>query len=205
MGHFENSEDGVDKAIKERLGDPLLPSDTAAEKLQGAGEESTAKARINDSIGDDDEDDDDYENFLQNELASMGDDAVELWNKIKERDARLARQREEETRVQALRACSLEGLRSDIQALTEASTEVMRSHHNGEALVKLRDSIIHNKKMDAKIKQLENENEMLKKKLSAALDKSGDAVASKSDGESSIICPYFGGIDADSFNYSFPE
>ena len=62
----------------------------------------------------------------------------------------------------------------------------MRSHHNGEALVKLRDSIIQNKKMGAKIKQLENENEMLKKKLSAALG----TADSESDGESSICSRY---------------
>ena len=88
-----------------------------------------------------------------------------MWNEILERDARLAKQRQEGAQVQASCACSLEGLRSDVQALTEASTEVMKSYHNGEALVKLRDSIIQIKKMGAKIKQLETENEMLKKKL----------------------------------------
>ena len=61
MDRFDINKDGIDKAIKERLGD-----DTAAEKVQGVGEESTAKVRINDDIGDDDEEDE--EDYFLREL-----------------------------------------------------------------------------------------------------------------------------------------
>ena len=150
---------------------------------------SRAPSRINDYVCPDDDDDDDFgENFLQNELASMGEDAVEFWKKIQERDAR---QRQEETRAQTIElklesrrqaaetmnhnqqlqsevmggieqnAESLEEIRSEMRTFAEASTEAMRASRNGDTVVKLRDSAIKNKQLKKRNAELENEKEAL--------------------------------------------
>ena len=110
-----------------------------------------------------------------------------------ERDARMARERREDLRTQTdelvrnsskktamvieavgQNANSLEGLRSDIQVFAQASTEAMRSHHNGKVMVQLRDSTIKNKKKDDEIKRLKSEMKELKAKIAAG-GSDGDA------------------------------
>lgn len=103
-----------------------------------------------------------------------------------EREARMARERREDLRRQTNElvldsskktamvmeavghnANSLEGLRSDLQVFTQASTEAMRYHRNGEVMVQLRDSTIKNKKQHDEIKRLKSEVAGLKAQIAA--------------------------------------
>ena len=206
--HRVDSEEEKEEEVKEAeeeekvasASDPVLSPDTSPSEVLVGEESNVVPSRIDD---DDDDDDDEGEDYFLDTIKSVGGEgALEygeaFLKKLEERDARWAKQRQEETRAQTnelkqdagLKAAAmmnhnqqlqsevmggieqnagtLEELRSDMRTLTEASTEAMRASRNGDVVVKLRDSAIKRKQLEHKNERLENENEELKIKLAVA-------------------------------------